>query len=76
MWLTGKVGEEYCFGEWESIFSVYTTKDLGDRGWSEEKRHYAVNSKQKINKKLVFSWFLPDVLTGWPILLKSSLIYE
>ena len=26
----------------------------------------------KINKKLVFSWFLPNVLTGWPILPKSQ----
>ncbi len=30
--------------------------------------------KAKIDKKLVFSWLLPDVLTGWPILPKYSLI--
>ncbi len=32
--------------------------------------------KAKIDKKLVSSWFLPDVLTGWPILPKSSLINQ
>jgi hypothetical protein len=52
MWLTGKVGGEYSLWEWEFIFSMYTTKDLGDGGWSDEKRHYAVNSKQKLTKNL------------------------
>ncbi len=33
-------------------FSVYTTKDLDDGGRSEEKRRYAVNSKQKLTKNL------------------------
>jgi hypothetical protein len=33
-------------------FLVYTTKDLGDGGRSEEKRRYAVNSKQKSTKNL------------------------
>ncbi len=62
MWLTGKVGGEYCFWEWESVFSVYTTKDLGDRGWSEEKRCYAVNSKQKSTKN---SFLVGSFLTCW-----------
>ncbi len=57
-----------------NLFLVYTTKDLGDGGRSEEKRHYAVNSKQKSIKNLFFSWFLPDVLTGWPILPTYPLI--
>ncbi len=32
--------------------------------------------KAKINYKLVFSWFLPDVLTGWPILPKPYFINQ
>ncbi len=33
-------------------FLLYTTKDLGDRGRSEEKRSYAVNSKLKLTNNL------------------------
>jgi hypothetical protein len=34
------------------MFLVCTTKDMGDCGSSEEKRLYAVNSKQKSTKNL------------------------
>ena len=34
----------------ENPFLVYTNKDLGDGGRSEEKRRHAVNSKQKLTK--------------------------
>ncbi len=57
-------------------FLVFSTKDLGDGGRSEEKRRYAVKSKQKLIKNLFFSWFLPDVLTGWPILPISPFIKQ
>ena len=41
-------------------FLVYTTKDLGDGGRSEEKRGYAVNSKQNSTKNLFLAGsFLP-----------------
>ncbi len=36
------------------------TKDLGDGGRSEEKRHYAVNSKQKSTKN---TFLVGSVLT-------------
>jgi hypothetical protein len=49
MQLPRKVGGEYCFGECEAVFIIYNKK-LGDRGRSEEKRRYAVNSKQKLTK--------------------------
>ena len=52
MWLVGKVGGEYCLGEWEYVFSV-NNKDLGNGGRSEEKRRHAVNSKQKLTIKLI-----------------------
>jgi hypothetical protein len=39
-----------------SAFLV-STKDLGDRGRSEEKRCYAVNSKQKSTKNLFLVGF-------------------
>ncbi len=61
MWLVEKVGGEYCFGE-GNAFLVWSTEDMGDGGWSEEKRRYAVNSKQKLTKNL----FLVDFsLTCW-----------
>ncbi len=50
-WLVEKVGEEYCLGEGEYIFSVNNQR-YGDRGRSEEKRRCAVNSKQKSTKNL------------------------
>jgi hypothetical protein len=51
-WLLEKVGGEYCFGEgeWGILFLVWTTKDMENWGRSEEKRSYAVNSKQKSTK--------------------------
>ncbi len=47
------------------LFLVHTTKDLGNGGRSEEKRHYAVNLKQKstINLSLASS-FLTCKLGG------------
>ncbi len=59
MRLVGKVSGEFFLGTgiffWGggvgSTFFVQT-KDLGDGGRSEEKRCYAVNSKQKLAKKL------------------------
>jgi hypothetical protein len=43
-------GQGFFFeGGMESAFLVQT-KDLGDGGRSEEKRRYAVNSKQKLTK--------------------------
>ncbi len=35
-----------------NLFLVYETKDSGNGGKSEEKRRYAVNSKQKLTKNL------------------------
>ncbi len=36
---------------------MYTTNDLCDRGRSEEKRCYAVDSKQKPTKNLILAGF-------------------
>ncbi len=61
---------------------------LGDGGRSEEKRPQIrevgvgqrrrgamlSNQSKGINERFVFSWLPPDVLTGWPSLLKSSFI--
>ncbi len=44
-------GQGFWGGEMGSAFLV-KTKDLGDWGRSEEKRCYAVNSKQKLTKNL------------------------
>jgi hypothetical protein len=38
---------------------------MGDGGWSEEKRRYAVNSRQKSTNNLFLVVFFPDVMTGW-----------
>ncbi len=84
MRLVGKVSGDLFFGTGTfflggggtgSAFLVQT-KYLGDGGRSDEKRCYAVNSKQKSTKNSFFSWFLPDVLTGWPILPKSTPINQ
>ncbi len=42
-------GQGY-FGEGTGSAFLVKTKDLGDWGRLEEKRHYAVNSKQKSTK--------------------------
>ncbi len=73
-WLTEKLGGEYCFGEWESIFSVYNQR-FG--GWGqEEKRRYAVNSKQDLTKNLfLVGSFLTCWLAGpfcWYLLLSTN----
>ena len=46
---------------------------LGGRGRSEEKRCYAVSSKEAINERFVLNCLPPDVLTGWPALPKPVL---
>jgi hypothetical protein len=53
------------------MFSVYNQR-FG--GWGQVRGEEALccQFKAKIDKKLIFSWFLPDVLTGWSILLKSQ----
>ncbi len=45
-----------------NLFLVYTNKYLGDWGRSEEKRRYAVNSKQKSTKNLFLAG---SFLTCW-----------
>ncbi len=49
---TNKVGGENIVSGNGNPFLLYTTKNLGDRGRSEEQRHYAVNSKQKLTENL------------------------
>ncbi len=44
------------------MFLVWTTKDMEDGGRSEEKRFYAINSKQKSTKNLVL---VSSFLTCW-----------
>ncbi len=72
MWLVEKVGEEYCLVEGEYVFSV-NNRRYG-RSW-KVRGEEALCCQFKV-KMLVFSWFLPDVLTGWPILPKFSLINQ
>jgi hypothetical protein len=43
-------------------FPILPTKNLGDGGRSEEKRHCAVNSKKKLNKN---SFLVVSFLTCW-----------
>ncbi len=45
-------------------------------GQVREEEALCCQFKAKIDSKLVFSWFLPDVLTGWPILPKSTPINQ
>ncbi len=74
-WLVEKVGEEYCLGEVKYVFSVNNQRY--GRSWKVRgEEALCCQFKAKINQKLNFSWFLPDVLTGWPILPKSSLINQ
>jgi hypothetical protein len=75
MWLVGKVGGEYCLGEWEYLFSVNNQR-FGRWGQVRGEEMLCCQFKAKINYKFVFSWFLPDVLTGWPILQKSTPINQ
>ncbi len=49
---TNKVGGENIVLGNRNPFLLYTTKNLGDRGRSEEQWHYAVNSKQKSSENL------------------------
>ncbi len=55
-------------GRWRILFRgggtflVWTTKDMGDWRRSEEKTHCAVNSKQKLTKKM---FFVGSFLTCW-----------
>jgi hypothetical protein len=49
---------------------------MGDGGWSEEKRRYAVKSKGKLSNNSCLVVFFPEVLTGWAILLKLTLINQ
>jgi hypothetical protein len=74
-WLVEKVGEEYCLGEGKYVLCVNNQRY--GRSWKVRGEEVLrCQFKAKINQKLVFSWFLPDVLTGWPILPKSSLINQ
>jgi hypothetical protein len=79
-WLVKKVGEEYCLGEWEYIFCVnMNIQRYGKWGQVRGEEELCYQFKEKNQLKtclLVFPWFLPDVLTGWPILPKSSLINQ
>jgi hypothetical protein len=73
MWLVEKVGGEYCLGEGEYVFSVNNQRYR--RMWKVRgEEALCCQFKAKIDQKLVFSWFLPDMLTGWSILPKSSLM--
>ncbi len=75
MWLVEKIDEEYCLGEGDYFLSVNNQRY--GRLWKvREEEVLCCQFKAKIDQKLVFSWFLPDMLTGWPILPKSSLINQ
>ncbi len=74
-WLVEKVGEEYCLGDGEYIFSVNYQRY--GRSWKVRgEEALCCQFKAEIDQKLVFSWFLPDVLIGWPILPISPLINQ
>ncbi len=63
------------FGEDREYFPC-TNQKFGEWGQVRGEEALHCHFKAKIDYKLVFSWFLPDMLTGWPILPKSTPINQ
>ncbi len=82
MRLVGKVSGD--FFEVQGFFlgggdgECFPCTDQRFGGWGQVRGEEALHCqfKAKIDCKLIFSWFLPDVLTSWPILPKSTHINQ
>jgi hypothetical protein len=82
MRLVGKVSGDFFLGTGilfggggRGVLSLYKPK-IWEMGAGQRRKGAMLSIQSKNRPKLIFSWFLPDVLTGWTILLKFTPINQ